>query len=208
MAQLFDLNGGVEITSLDGAYGFYIVTVDSEGNPVQSGFVTLDTLKTFINTDPSVVPSSNPWRGCQVALSTNFTVANDVLTAVSFEAEAIDTDDIWNVVTPTRLTVPTGVTKVRISANVQWALNATSMRAMYLYKNGAGVPAGSFGSTIPGSPTTGSSSLSAMNGVSGIMEVTSGDYFELRVLNRSGGNLDILSGPRTWFEIEIVEATV
>lgn len=204
MTQLFNLNSGTEITSLDGAYGLYIVTVDGGGNPVQSGYVTLATLKNFINTDPSVVPSSNPWRGCQVSLSANQSIPNSAFTVVNFGAEDIDTDSIWNIGAPSRLTVPVGVSKIRLSAGVSWSGNSTGLRYLEFYKNGGGVPpAGSVAQGIPAN-----TNYNAVNCTGGVMSVSAGDYFELRVLQNSGGSLNVLNNSRTWFQMEIIEATV
>lgn len=204
MTQLFNLNGGNEITSLDGAYGFYVVTVDSEGAPLQSGFVTLDTLKTFINTDPSVVPSSNPWRGCRVSLTADQSIASgSSFSTVSWQTAEIDTDEIWSIGAPTRLTVPIGVTKVRVSINLLWALNGTGLRFVTTRMNGSTQP-GAASTVAPGSST----SQSSISASSAVMEVSAGDYFELRVAQNSGSALNIQAPDgRTWFEMEIVEAS-
>lgn len=204
MAKLFDLNGGAEITSLDGAYGFYIVTVDGGGNPVQSGFVTLDTLKTFINTDPTVIPSSNPWRGCRVNLTATQSIANAAFATVSWQAEDVDTDSIWSIGSPTRLTVPTGVTKVRLTTSLNFDYSTTGNRAVSLRKNGTTVNGG-FGAQAPAPSST--LNFTAVNAASSVLSVTAGDYFELRVAQTSGGALNLLNDARTWFEMEILEAS-
>lgn len=206
MTQLFNLNSGNEITSLDGAYGFYVVTVDSGGTPLQSGFVTLDTLKTFVNTNPSVVPSSNPWRGCLLNRTSVLSKASNALwEPVPWQAAAFDSDSLWSIVNPTRITVPVGVTKMRFSGAVTFPTNATGHRGLALYKNDSATVFGRFRETMSATATL-STGISAE---SAVMEVEEGDYFELKILQNSGSPLDIpVDTTPVWFQAEIVEASV
>lgn len=206
MTKLFNLNGGTEITTLDGDFGFYVVTVDSEGVPVQSGFVTLATLKTFINTDPSVVPSSNPWRGALVYKTSAASVANNTAFNVPFDTENYDTDSIWSIGSPTRLTVPTGVTKVRLSGLAYWPAAAGSA-SISIIKNGATaadayVGQGSFRVASASSSPLGPVRVQAQTAV---ISVTAGDYFEMRVVQIFGSTTNLEAN--SWFQMEILEAS-
>lgn len=205
MTQLFNLNGGAEITSLDGAYGFYVVTVDSEGEPLQSGFVTLDTLKTFINTDPSVVPSSNPWRGCTLNRTSAFgKSSNTSWEAVPWQTARDDTDSFWSMTDPARITVPVGVTKMRFSCAVLYPANSSGYRGIALYKNGSTSAPGRFYQTVSAATLA-----HGMSAISAVMDVEEGDYFELRLLQNSGSTLDVSSSSsQTWFQGEVIEAAV
>lgn len=202
MAELFDLYGGVPLATLAGQYGMYVVETDAGGAPLRSRFVPLSTLKTWVNTDPSIVPSSSPWRGCRVVRTSTQSVGNAAFDLMSWQTATVDTDGIFSVGAPTRLTVPTGVTRVRLSASVGWALNATGQRMVSLLKNGS-IPEGSLAQNAPGL----ASLMSAVSSSSGSLAVTAGDYFELRVAQTSGGSLNALETERTWFEMEILEAS-
>ena len=190
-----ELSGLNEASAIAGGK-LYIV--DADGN---SRWIGVADLKTFINTDPTIVPSSVPWRGARVRLTSNLThnSSGNFLTA-SWASASVDTDDIWSAGAPTRLTVPAGVTKVRLSATIVFATNATGVRQISVNKNGD-IPEGGLGLT-----TTASNIGQLLSATSSVMDVEAGDYFELRVYQNSGGSLNITNENRTWFQMEIVEA--
>lgn len=172
--------------------------VDSDGN---SRKVTLDDLKTFINTDPTVVPSSVPYRGALVRRTSALSLAPSTTTPVIFQEELRDTDDFFSLGSPTRLTVPVGVTKVRLKSNVRFASNASGIRYCFHSKNGA---------LFIGRGYVNQAALGAFltqNFQSAVLDVVEGDYFELNVFQNTTGNLN-LDFEDTWFEMEVVEATV
>lgn len=134
-------------------------------------------------------------------------IADTFTTAVAFNYESYDTDEIHDGSTNnTRLTVPAGVTKVRLSGSVAWAGNTTGRRALRMYKNGVGSFAGNPHSTQSGYSVSHGQSVS-----SGALAVTGGDYFELVVYQDSGAALDVnenvfgLNERDTWFCMEILE---
>lgn len=171
--------------------------VDADGTSVR---LTLAALKTFINTDPSVVPSSLPYRGARVRRTSNISIANNTVTAVSWQNADLNTDSIWSLGAPTRLVVPTGVTKVRLSAGARWTATGGGLAQISMMKNGAqfhGAPA----FDGPGS------SVQDMNIASSPVSVTSGDYFELNVWQNSGAARSVAAFEWTWFGLEVVEAS-
>lgn len=111
------------------------LVVDASGN---SRKLTMAELKTLVNTDPSIVPSNLPYRGARVRRTANLNIANSTSVSVSWQSdaapEARDTDGIWNIGSPTRLVVPTGVTKVRLQANITWANSNTAGRYTWMTK--------------------------------------------------------------------------
>lgn len=198
--ELFDLNGGVGLTSaeLDGAMGFYLV------DPVNgSRFVTLEELKTFVNTDPTVVPSSVPWRGARVSLTANQTFSAGIQAAVSWGAADVDTDNFWSISAPTRLTIPTGITRVRLTMQGRWNPNGSGVRQLMLAKNGSATLEGRASTTIG----AGTSTNHEHGARSAVLDVVATNYFEILGFQNSGGNLALLDSPATWFEIEVVEAS-
>lgn len=113
-----------------------------------------------------------------------------------------DTDGYWNPAYPTRLTIPKGVKKVRLSANTIWESVGTTVkggyRMMRMQKNGEytlGLPYTRYTSvsTSPNSVT------------SSVIEVKEGDYFELEVYYREATPVALRKDPHTWFSIEAVE---
>ena len=185
-----DLLGGTEQLHL----------VDAEGN---SRKVTLADLKTFINTDPTVVPSSVPFRGALARRTSVLSLTNAVFINITWDSALYDTDSIWSAGAPTRLTVPTGVTKIKLGGGTDLPSATYSTLSQLITKNGDTGPDypgfGSFrtqaGSTLPRNSCS-----------TGVIPVVAGDYFEFRVGQFSGASRDL--GVNSWFSMEIVEATI
>lgn len=98
----------------------------------------------------------------------------------------------------TRLTVPTGVTKVRLSGQVGVAAGTSDKLAkIYLYKNGTTMsPYISFWSDIlNATPRT--------QIMSPVLSVSPGDYFELYFYYQDDTSITI-DATETWFAIEMV----
>jgi hypothetical protein len=93
---------------------------------------------------------------------------------------------------PTRFTVPSGVTKVRLSGNIERGSEGNMMLG-YFRKNGAAIPGVAFQSVA----TTGGEILSVC---STVLEVTAGDYFELTVITPQSSSINATLN--TWFGIE------
>jgi hypothetical protein len=118
--------------------------------------------------------------------------------AVSWDAESYDVGNWWTSGSPTRMTVPSGVTRIRITACCRTGTNNQNITGNLL-KNGSDVFAGN----------PGGYSFSATGGVmlvSPVLEVVAGDYFE--VFWRPPSTLNIIggSGRRSWASIEAVQA--
>lgn len=187
-----------DVGTLSGTQLLYIV--DDDGNSRQ---VTLADLKTFINTDPSIVPSSEPFRGALVYRSSVLSIANASTTVTTWNAEDYDTDSIWSAGAPTRLTVPTGVTKVRLVTQA-FLPNATyTSVVLAILKNG-----GANSLTVPGLGTTRlvpGAEIIRLQCSSAVITVTAGDYFESQIFQTSGAARDLQIN--SWFSMEIIEAT-
>ena len=146
------------------------------------------------------------FRGVLVYNNANQTIITATSTFLTFNLEIYDTDNIHdNSINTSRLIVPTGVAKVRISAFVSWELNATGIRATTLYKNGS----------LLGLPFIRSAN-NALSGtvanidhfVSPILNVAAGDYFELSVYHTKGADSYVegnSSGRSSSFAMEIIE---
>lgn len=134
------------------------------------------------------------------ALSTGF--PGDVLT---WDAEEYDTDTIHdNATNNSRLTVPTGVTKIRLSANVRFAAVDTDDKFIGFFKNGTTSVYGLAKSIGNGS----SANTDRRNMTSAVISVVAGDYFEVTAwAGVSGTVLGGTGNEETWFAMEIVETS-
>lgn len=134
----------------------------------------------------------------RVSLTAAESIANNTNTAIPWDTADVDELAAWSSGAATRLTVPSGITKVRLAANLGFATNVTGIRRVQLFKNGTTV-AGQFYQDVVGNST----SQTVHNVHSAILTVTAGDYFECMVLQSSGGNLDVVDAAE-WFEMEVI----
>lgn len=151
------------------------------------------------------VPTLPTFRGCLVYLDADQSISDSTTTAVNFDQESYDTDSIHdNATNNTRLTVPSGVSKIRLSARVNFAGNATGYRRGLMIKNGGTAYHGNADFRLAASM----SDEFAITFNTPVIDVSSSDYFELNVAQTSGGALNLLgttSGWKTWFAMEIIE---
>jgi len=216
------------VCSVNDVMYYLIEAVDSDGIPVggwETGFGTYSATNTLTRT--TVIASSNSNAAvsfgvgtkrvsiCAVAQSLTFRGALVYKTAdqlganytanptyINFDGESYDTDSIHSTVTNTsRLTVPAGVSKVKLSGGI--ALNnVTANKYLFLAidKNGATT-------AYPGQPVQGAildALFPCLNVSSPVVAVTSGDYFELRLLVEADTSVDLMATD-TWFSMEIIE---
>jgi len=176
--------------------GVYKETTDTDFTEIS--FDTLSGTNVFpIGTRLVIL---NPYAGGTAfsgALATT-AVAQTVngTTILDWELEDYDTDSWHDLVTNnTRLTVPAGVTYVRVSAGIMDTSSVTGQFNVLIYKNGSNV--------YPGSPTNeietaGGDGASCHTAVIAVVE---GDYFEVNVFT-SGSRT--ITANRSWFGIEKV----
>ncbi|OWQ98024.1 SGNH/GDSL hydrolase family protein [Sphingopyxis witflariensis] len=161
----------------------------------------LDPIDPITAEDPVAAPTLPPFRGALVKKNADQTTANYAGGAnVAWDAEVYDTDAFHdNVTNNTRLTVPSGVTKVRLSAQVRYS-NGTNneFAALAINKNGAGYDGQAY--QVVASPT-GAGSVSVGTGV---LTVTAGDYFEANFQMQADTSITVAAG-LSWFSIEVVE---
>lgn len=191
--ELFDLGGGIGVDSADltGTMGLYLVT------PEGSRFVTLDELKTWVNTDPTVIPASEPFRGANVQLSSGTVVANTSVNTLSWGSARYDTDSFWSGGSPTRLTVPSGVDRVRVNAGFRSTGGAAVGISCFIVKNGS-VFMAMFSANSGFANGGGYCST-------GVIDVDAGDYFELQYVQGTATSRTVEATDRTFFSIEAVE---
>lgn len=143
------------------------------------------------------------FRGALVYDSTDQTLTTGTQTALDFDTEAYDSDGIHEGVTnPERLTVPSGVSYVRLRGQIRYESDTdTNLRYAFIQKNGAGNYNGraiDWRSNINGS-------VMIIDVETPVIAVSLGDYFTLEGRQNSGGDLDVQMGVDTWFAMEILE---
>ena len=136
------------------------------------------------------------YRGAVVYQATNQSIPALTYTAISFDAERIDTDGIHsNSVNNSRMTVPTGVTKIRFFGQTGLQPGAGSPE-LVLYKNGSIFT----GPPVPRTNMQGSGGDVYTQFVSSVITTTAGDYWEF-VVKCGAANTYI---NQTWFEMQII----
>jgi hypothetical protein len=125
-------------------------------------------------------------------------LADNTITTITFSAP-IYNNGFWNAATPNRITIPSGVSKVKVKALASFASNSNGHRLLLVRKNNVN-QVGELQVITPAAPSV----ATFIYGESAVISVMEGDYFEFRVRQTSGGALDLNSGG-TWFTLEVVE---
>jgi len=151
--------------------------------------------------------NTTPSRGCRVYLSQiNTSITSASHYDVDFDSEVYDTDSIHDTVTNnTRLTVPTGVTKVRLTANVHMQLSATATKFLEVTITKNGSSAFNMARAVALMPDV--SNGTGLCITTGILTAVATDYYEITVWHNEGSALNLLGGDvySSWFELEIIE---
>ena len=189
-------------SALDGA-SISNVTVSGSDKVLIQDVSNSDNLRTV--TAQSVADLSAPsFAGAMLRLDAAVATANGTALILDW-SQFFENGDFFNVATPKRLTVPSGVTRIRLFAGARWTSNSTGIRELSISINTETTSQ----SNLPG---LGMASQNAVNGIeteqnlaSGVISVSSGDFFVVRVLQNSGGNLDVSSfNSGTYFGIEAI----
>lgn len=176
--------------------------VDTNSTPPTDGQALVWDTSAWVPGDVAASSTGRvPFQGARVRKAADQTAANYVSgAAVAWDTESYDTDGFHdNVTNNTRLTVPAGVTKVCVTGCI-YATLSNSTSQVQLRKNGvssgdsfANQNAATIGSTVDGNQAE-----------TGIVDVSTGDYFELFYIN-SDSSVTIDS-TRSWFQIEVIQS--
>lgn len=144
------------------------------------------------------------FRGALVYLGVNQVLSAGVTTSILFHDESYDTDTVHdNATNPDRLTVPSGVSKVRLVGQVKFGSdNEVAKRNIRIQKNGGTYHGYAF---VPLEfNTAGTDAYLQIS--TPILSATAGDFFVLAATKASGANASISGdsvGASTWFSMEI-----
>jgi hypothetical protein len=145
----------------------------------------------------SASPRASAFKGALVKLASAYTGhPATTYTAIPFDAEEYDTDGFHdNTTNNTRLTIPAGISKIRLTGNTKSDPGAGAF-IVQIYKNGAEY------SLSPSVRVDSATSNMGLNICSPVLNVIEGDYFELNVFCNSGKTFNTT---QTWFSIEVIE---
>lgn len=140
-------------------------------------------------------------RGALVTIAVDATTQDyDPAAVIPWDTETYDTDGIWVIGSPSFLTVPAGVTKVRLSASVlAGSVTGNIDTFINLRKNGS---VSFVGNPFMVADTSGTTPRGSVT--SAILAVTAGDDFEVELLTTGDSSISILA-TFSWFAMEIIE---
>lgn len=145
--------------------------------------------------------AANFGKGAGVRKTAAQSIPSGTDTALTWATAYQDTSSVFSISSPTRLTVPAGVTQIGIGAGVVWgASNGSGVRNLYIKKNGALFYGDPNQASFPGGHT-GSVPLNCSGAP---LSVTAGDYFEVFAGQNSGAAVDISASEVTWFAMSIL----
>lgn len=149
-----------------------------------------------------LAPTTHPVRSALVRITTDQEIADATWVAIAWDEAVNDSSNMWSGGNPTRLTVPVGVTKVRMVGNAAFDSSATGInRSIRITKNGS-----IFTPLAQTLQDAAEATSHVLNLTSPILIVNAGDYFELEALHNGGASFGVISvNDLTWFSMEIVE---
>ena len=158
----------------------------------------------YLNT-LTVVPAANlpAFRGAQVYPSSNVSVLSQTYTRIPFNTEVYDTSAIHdNATNNARLTVPAGVSKVRLHAQISVVNTDTAFNGTVSIEiNHTAYAVAIANSTV--------AAFMGVNLSSGVISVVTGDFFELGIWTSTArevtGGSSATRQYQTWFSMEIIE---
>jgi hypothetical protein len=152
--------------------------------------------------DASGLPVLSPtFRGACVVKTSAQTLTSGAGTTVTWDQAQWDTDSFWSAGANTRLTIPSGVSWVRISTNIGWENNSSGWRQVNFWRNGSNSTFEGAGEHRQG----GNSDWSGIGASSAPIPVQAGDYFEIRAAHNRGADNDIVATEnRSWFAVEVL----
>lgn len=146
------------------------------------------------------------FRGALVFLDANQSILDATSTDINFDQESYDTSSIHdNIVNNERLTVPSGVTKVRLSARCAFQTSSANLE-IWISKNGSISYTGMSSNSWTNSVGILGGNAKTFN--SPVLTVIAGDYFSLTVRHDAGFAINVTgeaTGYLTWLSMAVIE---
>lgn len=137
----------------------------------------------------------------RVRRTSNYTFASNAWWAIPWQAEIYDENSAFDLGSATRITVPTGITKIQLKAYAVYNNSFSAGRYMQIRKNGT---------TTIQVVIQQSQNESGHIIDSGWIPVTAGDYFEILInvssdyIGTTLSGLDSNFGGHSWFEMSVI----
>lgn len=187
---------GENVNSADFWTGVDVVSVPAAGQVPQYNGTAWEPVNRTSSANRS-------FEGAIAIRSSDLTGLGTGENAISWSDVSYDTSGIWSGVSPTRLTVPSGVTKVKVSASFRTtAIGINQGASARITQNGSAQLLSPIQSINTSSDDT---NTFAPRGhlATAVMSVDAADYFELSIFsNDSNWTLDNI---QSWFSMEVIE---
>ncbi len=195
--------GGTDVALADGGTGASLVDPNADRILFwddSAGVMTWLELHASLEISGTTLKPKH--RGALVRKAADETAVNMTAgTIISWDTEAYDTDGFHdNSTNNHRLTVPSGATKVRLTAGLRLASFTADLWAFVTIIKNSGA---SFDGQPRQSVETGLTSAN-VNLLSPVIVVTPGDYFEVQVTVETDTTVDVTAAT-SWFAIEVIE---
>lgn len=191
----------IDLPAAEALTGAELVTVIQGGVSVK---VPISTLSAHIKIAETIVPASEPFKGALLRRTSDLNAVSFPL-FVPWQEAAYDSDSFWSAGAATRITIPAGITKVRLTGSVRFnASFEAGTISCRIYKNGGIFPYST--SIIQRQGATGFDD-NANAAFTPVIPVVQNDYFELRA-NRAGlaSMVNLLQEiDALFFSVEVVE---
>lgn len=128
-----------------------------------------------------------PAESTLVRRTANQIIANGTDTTPAWDTETYDEIGVWDPATPGRFTIIEASLYV-VTCNVKWEAAAAGSRGVYLRKNAAEIIANQTGAPAPTAGYTTSQQVFIYD------KFVAGDFIEARVIQSSGGPLELRGG--------------
>ncbi|WP_413613048.1 beta strand repeat-containing protein [Bdellovibrio sp. HCB-110] len=151
--------------------------------------------------DSTTQTTAYPGAAKRALIALNAGTSATAVTPISWNVAIYDTGSFWNADSPTRFTIPAGVTLVRLCGNAYgYFTTGSGMIGAGIHKNGAFAPG------LPHQLNEGhtNSTPYITSFCSSPVVVTTGDYLEMTFGPNGAGTVTIPNDTRTWFSIEEV----
>lgn len=143
------------------------------------------------------------FSGALVGKGSAQSIPNATLTAVSLDTAEYDTDTSFSAANPTRLTVPTGFSHAKVVCSIDFAAGSGQVTVL-IAKNGVTTDTIGLTRFIDDFGTNHGFLVAWVE--SSLIEVVSGDFFEIYVEQNSGAALNVNGSNRSWASIELTQA--
>ncbi|MBD3260367.1 MAG: hypothetical protein GF334_01595 [Candidatus Altiarchaeales archaeon] len=205
-----ELDGTGELVAVTGTFTQGL-TIGSTSVDIYENSITIDGDRVVVEPDfvsasgyldsriTSMDPNGISFKGAIVSKTNNQNLPSGANTPVNFQSVQYDHGGWFDASQPTRFTVPSGVSRVVVFANVSLENSgATGKQQVKITRNDQfGQP----GFPIAGHAQETSSSDDLYNVCTAPIEVTPGDYFEVQVFHNQGAGIDVFGTGNTWFGI-------